>query len=452
MAKLTQTLLYWGVACCLLAAMSTLGAEEGGPHPLQLIAPRCEYRPWSPLRRIADLPPGDRLYDTQILSLKDRVVFVGTLITPREGADWLVKPQSLLVLDDSGRVLGRPNGGYRFHAPRSVVDQEGRLRLLWGESGGSGSQSFSNHTSVPVSAVLQSSYDPELGWRDARLVWGEADRDQMFAFPAPDSGTEGGDGTIGVRVSPTIEIDAGRLAIWFTNRSLVASSVGLVTAMEPRSGGTSLLREDPTGRWSAARRFEGADPELAAGAEGELWMAYRTSNPRQLRVAGSQDGGVSWERPAVVAQLRDASANHPRLLPGAEGQLHLLWSHGRRGELSSAVRHSVSQDRGRTWSPPSTFPYPGSFTDWDAAVDPCGGVHLVYANEGTVWHTRWSGGWTPATVIYAGQTPFNSPAIAWSERTGRLHLVGTVAMDTASDSGLRFGLIEMTMRVSSRGR
>ena len=443
-----------GSGVAFMTAASPL--ERGSVLPVDSWkqATQCEYGAWSPVRQVAHLPPGDRLHDISIVTLRDRVVFAGTLVTPRENAGWLVKPEPLFVVDDSGRVLGRPDGGYRFLAPRMAADLSGQLHLLWGESGGSGAQTFPNHTSVPASAILQSSYVPDRGWQDAERVWGETDREKMFAFPFWDN-MDGGDVRGNVRVSPTIEVDPSRLAIWFANRSLVVSPDGaLTTAMEGFRGGISLLRRNSgEAGWRVEPGIDGRDPELVSGRNGELWMAYRTSNPRELRVIASSDGGASWHQSAVVQQLTNATANHPRLLYGPDGLLHLLWSHGfGRGELSSAIRHSFSQDGGRTWSAPSTFPYPGSFTNWDAAVDQCGGVHLVYANEGSVWHARWSAEWNPASLIYAGQAPFNSPAVTISDLTGTLHLAGNIATQASTDSVIRFALVEMRMPVSKRLR
>lgn len=379
----------------------------------------------------------------------ERVFIGGTLFTRQvRTEDWTVAPGALYIVNDSGRVLGLPEGGYRFHGPRMAVERSGRLHLLWGESGGTGPQSMLDYISVPSSAVFHASYDPAQGWLETALVWGDPDRKRMFSNPALEPAPPHPDGPLGIHVTPSERIDPRRTLQWSSGRTLVLSENGeMMTAAERRADGIAMFRGDSRGGWSVdTPANDGRRPELAAGLDGELWMVYLAMNSQELRVVASSDGGESWSRPVVA--VRVGNANHKRLLHGPDGRLHLLWSHSFDSGLSSAIGHSFSEDGGQTWSSLSTFPYPGSFTSWAGTVDQCGAVHLIYMNEGMAWHARWSGEWSPPTVIHDGEVQLSVPALASSPSTGTVHLAANaVTRGEASDSAQRVDLVRMTMTV-----
>ena len=386
--------------------------------------------------------------------LGERVLIAGILLA-RQGRTegWAVAPRALYIVDDSGRVLGLPEGGYRFHGPRMATDSSRRLHLLWGESGGMGALSALDYVYVPSSAIFQASYEPTQGWLETELVWGDPDRERMFSNPAIDTGPPQPDSPPGIRVTPMVRIDPSKTVHWAGGRTLVISESGeMMTVAGNRGGpggGITMFRRDSGGGWTVGSPAnEGRRPELVAGSGDELWMAYLATSPQELRVVASSDGGESWSRPVVAVHLGADNANHERFLRAPDGRLHLLWSHSFNSPLPSAVGHSFSEDGGQTWSSPSIFPYQDSFTSWTATVDRCGGVHLVYMDEGVAWHSHWSREWNPATVIYDGEARLSDPALASSPATGTLYMAANaLTRGEASDSIQRFDLVEMTLTV-----
>lgn len=119
-----------------------------------------------------------------------------------------------------------------------------------------------------------------------------------------------------------------------------------------------------------------------------------------LFVTRSEDWGTTWADPTAIVSSEDRMATLPEISVGPEGRWHLLWVTGRgRNAFGGTIRHSTSEDGGKSWKAPSglTFasaehPIVGTL---QGHIDPCGTLHALVegfaGNTDGVYHLRYSG-------------------------------------------------------------
>ena len=157
----------------------------------------------------------------------------------------------------------------------------------------------------------------------------------------------------------------------------------------------------------------------------------------------SKAPGDAWSTPEPIEDLERFDATRPRLLMGADGVLHLMWGSRVPGTLlTTAVRHSSSEDGGRTWSERTELPLPREpFTKWRAGLDRCNNPHVLVStwtrldsvSVGRVLHSALGlRSWTPYSPL-----PISSSVREIeisSDTSGELHLVASVGRLAPADS------------------
>jgi len=129
-------------------------------------------------------------------------------------------------------------------------------------------------------------------------------------------------------------------------------------------------------------------------------------------------GGVWYGSQKLTGEV---NARDLVFVADGNGRLHAIWDEGH-------LVHRVSDDGGRTWTPPRPIGL-SSEVAIDVAADAQGRVHLVTATGGDVLYTRWTDtGWEPETELsgpLAGTTypgigvgPDGRATVAWSIPTG----------------------------------
>jgi len=116
-----------------------------------------------------------------------------------------------------------------------------------------------------------------------------------------------------------------------------------------------------------------SDLDLAVAPDGTLYFVQLTFDPRalegvQLAVGVSRDAGSTW-RWSTVSRARGDDRPWIRVSPN--GTVHLIWNDG------TGVLHTLSRDRGVTWTPPSHIHNRGGSSH--LAVGPHGelAVHII---------------------------------------------------------------------------
>ncbi|MBD3337029.1 MAG: hypothetical protein GF355_16060, partial [Candidatus Eisenbacteria bacterium] len=97
-------------------------------------------------------------------------------------------------------------------------------------------------------------------------------------------------------------------------------------------------------------------PAVAWGPDGVIHCAYfeRAThyNPELIMYTRSEDGGVTWQAPAV--QVNDTAPNavvFPAIVVDDESTIYLVWCEMKFSPYNYEVRFSRSTDAGQTWSP-----------------------------------------------------------------------------------------------------
>lgn len=120
--------------------------------------------------------------------------------------------------------------------------------------------------------------------------------------------------------------------------------------------------------------------DLVAGANGALYAAW-TEYDGPLWFSRSSDGGKSFSRPMRIAgggKARPARA--PTLAIGPDNAVYLAWTVG--DDVAADIHLAKSTDGGASFSPPRVIAPSKSYSDAPKlAVDPSGGLHIVYAES-----------------------------------------------------------------------
>lgn len=120
--------------------------------------------------------------------------------------------------------------------------------------------------------------------------------------------------------------------------------------------------------------------DLAASADGALYAAW-TEYDGPLWFSRSLDGGESFSRPRQIVGGKGAKpARGPALATGEGRTVYLAWTNGE--EDSADIRVARSDDGGITFGEPRVVSASEEYSDAPKlAVDPGGTLHLVYAES-----------------------------------------------------------------------
>lgn len=94
-------------------------------------------------------------------------------------------------------------------------------------------------------------------------------------------------------------------------------------------------------------------PDVAAGPDGGVYVSwYNTrhgNNNREIYFKGSSDYGATWGSEVRVTNL-NRNGRVPRIMH-ADGELHIVWFDNVASQSRYDVYHTISTDKGATWSP-----------------------------------------------------------------------------------------------------
>ncbi len=80
------------------------------------------------------------------------------------------------------------------------------------------------------------------------------------------------------------------------------------------------------------------------------WTDYRSGTERAY-FSASNDGGITWSvNSEIDADFRNASQGAPLIAMGENNRLHAVWTDKRDEKTLLDIRHSYSDDKGKTWS------------------------------------------------------------------------------------------------------
>jgi hypothetical protein len=151
-----------------------------------------------------------------------------------------------------------------------------------------------------------------------------------------------------------------------------------------------------------------------AGHEGSIQVAYvdwhRDYRATRLQVVSSRDAGETWSAPVVLNPDTERNVTGTWIFASPTGDLHVLWIETA-GDLifgSASLHHAWRSSGSTEWQEESPFPLPVGMGHSVAAVDPCGGLHLVWVvvNEsgvpGLAYFQKLRAGWAQVEIPVTG--------------------------------------------------
>lgn len=139
------------------------------------------------------------------------------------------------------------------------------------------------------------------------------------------------------------------------------------------------------------------------GEHAAVWTqsSWEGAGNHRIVIAHSPDQGRTWEAPRTIAgnyrrgEGLQASWGFP--IPSASGRLYLFWNQYQgvddvHHQFTGTLDVAVSDDDGRTFSPPVTLPMPRSAHDHPDATVPANWI--VWQKPGQDSHGRWLTGFT----------------------------------------------------------
>jgi hypothetical protein len=320
-----------------------------------------------------------------------------------------VQKRSLTVVTDGGVDIGAPAGDFEFIYPHGVVDERGKLYVVWGEPDTMLSRSIGAWMITSVRGIWTATYDPTTkSWsppallhrtRASRITWA---RGNPVSWSA-------GRATIAAAVSHgDTPMGAG------------PSGPGFVLLIDPITrrvdSVTVASQERPV--HAAAVRANGADLLAVAGAV--------VNADNDVRVVRGTDVGQSAE----LSLPRAAQVQGVRLFDDGARGVHLVWlEHVADG---SVLVHVGRDARTGKWSRPEEYALHRGTGNERYALDACGVIHVILemqSDDGAYGLSalRFDNGWQAPTRLYEGLFPRNADIAAFADGSMMLAFQGNLS-------------------------
>jgi hypothetical protein len=397
----------------------------------------CVYGGWSrPQSFLSD--SATRIDYAGVATGKNSTFIVGTIdLTFRRtvgtGESSPSLPSFLRAVTLSGESLGAPPGNFVFVYPRSAVDGQGNLHVVWGEpDSSSGVRSEETLGELPVTSLWHATWHQGM-WSRPRLVY----RRKGIQWEL-------------VQTSKLIATRSD-LALAFPVHSAAAPGLVLLSF----TGGVWKTREIPTPTGAVYA-------DVVALDRGGFAVAYVAA---ALPPPGEHEGqestvfvttldaaAIDWNEAVAVGSADQFPAFQPVLLKGESEELHVIWTqHVERRNVTTGLWHARSGNGGRTWISEPRLPLEVQVSRIAGVVDRWGTVHVAVdlhssrANGPRVGYTRLEGGsWAPLTVLFPDR--IGALPVMWSGVDGAPHMLfydGPVIADSGRSMRPRITTLEL---------
>lgn len=333
-----------------ILSILVMAAISVGVVSLRLLpdATACRVGRWEDPQALS--PGGTLLRSPDLALLRNSPVITG-LNLPRIDSAQFGRPFVLDAVDPRGS-LGRPAGEFQFLNPRILVDAADRLYLMWAEAREPLSTGLD--ISFPVLTELWYAVRSDGEWAspvqllEAEQLYWDRGRSDVY-LDSVDGGLDILIDTGGTGPGPTV---------------LLSVKNGAVSTDTVLRRGTPIYL-DLTGN-RAARHLAYLDWSQAHGGT-------------RVQVVSSSDSGKTWSTPVVVDPETQRHPTAVWAFLGATGVLDVLWLEADDDSLIGAVvlRRAWREPGSTNWHMDEGYPLPEGLSHAVAAMDRCGGVHLV---------------------------------------------------------------------------
>jgi len=301
--------------------------------------------------------------------------------------------------------------------PAAVIDEEGRLHLLWSEA-----------TAADGVAVLRYARRENDRWTRATTVL----RSPMGGATSPVLAAQG-------ELLHALWSGGARGQIWYSHAFLQDAYA--------ESGWLEPVRLSEC--CSLPDTAAGGHPDIV-GLGGVLHAVFAVpvNEGRGIYYTSSVDEGETWEAVSLVFDAVGegwAVVDNPKVAVDYSGALHVVWEQPALSPLEPALGavYARSDDGGESWSEPATLAE-GDIQHSEVVVGAPGEVHLLWQDAsgvGTWWHRyaveelgssdseqgEWAGWTRPAQVVGLGRVP--GPLGVVADGVGHIHLLGWRELD-----------------------
>lgn len=191
---------------------------------------------------------------------------------------------------------------------------------------------------------------------------------------------------------PRLALDAqGRLFAAWEDRRGAAPTIYVARLDSPAGGAWGAeVRAVPAG-------VSAAQPSLAAGADGALYLAFQGAPG--IYIAVSADGGASWGAPRRVDDGAGNSFTNPRVAVDAEGGVHCIWCQLQVGVIADVLA-ARSNDGGASWGGRAALASTtGTAEPLDLVAGP-GGLYAAWADDGGGRNVLYTARWAPERTLF----------------------------------------------------
>jgi hypothetical protein len=287
-----------------------------------------------------------------------------------------VRANPLTVWELSRKNIGRPVGNFFFAYPKALMDDAGRLHLLWAEpTTPPGVITGVQWPPEPLGSVWTAAYDASKGWTAPKRIYATSAA-IAWSPSAAVVGQFGAGAGIGIAV-PVLTMPLLK-AVFLQLRDSEWQ------AAEIDSAGVAIT--------TASRDGKHVVVGYTAGLRG------RARDRNSVFIRRSDDGGATWRSAVLVSQSGNTPAYEPKIFIGGDNTVHLVWKQ-MLSDGSAVLRHQSSRDLGDTWSAPHDVRLTTNASNLTAAIDACGRIHVVYDHwadgetghlDYVIWHDGWS--------------------------------------------------------------
>lgn len=315
----------------------------------------------------------------------------------------LSEPSFIALKLGAGRI-GRPKGRFNFVSPRAVVDQAGKLHVIWAEPEGEFQVARADMWPPrKLTSLWTASYEPESGWSDPLRLYHGKQLHWGFSRIGMGEGIEqpgvirATDSRVCLVVS-TFTSDESQFPLFLSLRR----GRWVVDTIPTTDSGPSVLTSGISNDQDVSIAFLASDRRSPVRRDINSVFFQR-----------STDAGRTWNKSQLVWRSGINPAISVQLLSDASNRLHLLWLQSVTAD-STILRHSISLDHGATWSSPVPVWHEANARNLSAVIDSRGRITAIWENAATgldgvhLDYATWQGNWSPVANIAAGWRAFNA--------------------------------------------